>query len=141
MDLCSPFEGYPRSRSSPDELERGGGFLVSLTALVIVGLASYFVNQRTKQIGTRRALGATRTDILRYFLVENWIITTVGACAGCILTVAISYLLETNFELPRLDYRYLLVCVIALWFISQFSALFPARRAASVPPAVATRTV
>jgi putative ABC transport system permease protein len=53
----------------------------------------------------------------------------------------VSYWLETSFDLPRLDYRYLLVCVIALWLISQFSALFPARRAAAVPPAVATRTV
>lgn len=115
--------------------------LVGLTALVIAGLASYFVSQRIKQIGTRRALGATRLDILRYFLLENWIITTVGAFAGCLLTVAISYWLETSFELPRLDYRYLLVCVIVLWFISQFSALFPARRAAAVSPAVATRTI
>ncbi len=115
--------------------------LVGLTSLVIVGLASYFVSQRIKQIGTRRALGATQIDILRYFLVENWIITTVGAFAGYLLTVAVSYLLETNFDLPRLDYSYLLVCVIALWLISQFSALFPARRASAVPPAVATRTV
>jgi len=115
--------------------------LVGLTALVIVGLASYFVSERTKQIGTRRALGATRADILRYFLVENWIITTVGALTGCLLTVAVSYWLETSFELPRLDYRYLLACVVALWLISQLSALFPASRAAAVSPAVATRTV
>lgn len=115
--------------------------LVGLTALVIVGLASYFVNQRVKQIGTRRALGATKADILRYFLLENWIITTVGACAGSLLTVIVSYWLETSFDLPRLDYSYLLICVVALWLISQFSALLPARRAAAVPPAVATRTV
>ena len=67
--------------------------LVGLTALVIVGLASYFVSQRTKQIGTRRALGATKFDIVRYFLVENWLITTMGAAAGCILTAGIGYLL------------------------------------------------
>jgi putative ABC transport system permease protein len=115
--------------------------LVGLTALVIVGLASYFVAQRTRQIGTRRALGATRLDILRYFLVENWLITTLGASLGCILTVAISYVLETNFDLPRLDWRYLAISVLVLWVVSQFAAYWPARKAMDVAPAVATRSV
>ena len=115
--------------------------LVGLTALVIVGLASYLVSQRTKQIGTRRALGATRFHILRYFMVENWLITSIGAILGSLLTVAIGYLLETNFDLPRLDWRYLVVSVLVLWVVSQFAAYWPARRAAEVPPAVATRSV
>lgn len=115
--------------------------LVGLTALVIVGLASYFVSQRTRQIGTRRALGATRFDILRYFLIENWLITTLGAVTGCILTVVVSYWLETSFDLPRLDWRYLVGAVLALWVVSQFAAFWPARRASNVPPAIATRTV
>jgi putative ABC transport system permease protein len=115
--------------------------LVGLTALVIAGLASFFVSQRIKQIGTRRALGATQVDILRYFLVENWIITSLGAVVGCLLTVGVSYWLETNFSLPRLDLTYLLVCVLVLWIVSQLAALFPAIRAATVLPVVATRTV
>ena len=115
--------------------------LISLTALVIVGLASYMVNQRTKQIGTRRALGATRMDIIRYFLVENWIITTFGAIGGCILTSIVGYWLETSFELPRLDYSYLLITVVALWVLSQLAAYLPAVRAANIAPAIATRTV
>lgn len=115
--------------------------LIGLTALVIVGLASFFVSQRTKQIGTRRALGATRFDILGYFLVENWMITTLGAIGGCVLTVVVSYWLETSFSLPRLDWRYLAFSVLVLWFVSQFAAYWPARRATNVPPAIATRTV
>jgi putative ABC transport system permease protein len=115
--------------------------LVGLTTLVILGLVSYLVVQRTRQIGTRRALGATRIDILRYFLTENWIITTAGALLGSLLTVAISYAMETSFELPRLDMRYLLVSILVLWCISQFAAWFPARRAATVSPAIATRSV
>ena len=115
--------------------------LVSLTTLVIVGLASYFVTQRTRQIGTRRALGATRFDITRYFLVENWIITTFGATGGCLLTIAVSYWLETSFNLPRLDWRYAAASVVALWIVGQFAAFWPARRASTVSPAVATRTV
>lgn len=115
--------------------------LTGLTALVIVGLASYFVSQRTKQIGTRRALGATRWDIVRYFLLENWLITTLGAVLGCVLTLAVGYWLETSFELPRLDWRWLGIAVIVLWIVSQFAAWWPARRASLVPPAVATRSV
>lgn len=115
--------------------------LVGLTALVITGLASYFVSQRTKQIGTRRALGATRLDILRYFLLENWLITTAGAIGGCLLTVGVGYWLETSFDLPRLDFRYLGASILVLWVVSQFAAYFPARRATNVAPAVATRSV
>jgi putative ABC transport system permease protein len=45
--------------------------LVLVTSLGIIGLTSFSVAQRTREIGTRRALGATRLAILRYFLVEN----------------------------------------------------------------------
>ena len=115
--------------------------LVGLTSLVLVGLASWFVTQRIKQIGTRRALGATGADIQRYFLVENWLITTGGAIVGSLLTVTLSYWLETSFDLPRLDWRYLAVSVILLWIVSLASAWWPARRASRVSPAVATRTI
>ena len=53
--------------------------LLLITASGIVGMASLWVTQRRKQIGVRRALGARRVDILRYFLTENVMITSVGA--------------------------------------------------------------
>jgi putative ABC transport system permease protein len=115
--------------------------LIGLTALVIVGLASFHVTQRTKQIGTRRALGARRVDIIRYFMLENWVITTAGALLGALLTVGVAYWLEVSFELQRLDWRYLPAGIVALWVLSSLAVLEPARRAASVPPAVATRSV
>ena len=115
--------------------------LVCLTALVIVGLSSFHVTQRTKQIGTRRALGAQRIHIIRQFMLENWIITTAGALFGAVLTVAIAFWMERLFELPRLDWRYLPVGVLILWALSSVAVIMPARRAASVPPAVATRSI
>jgi len=115
--------------------------LIALTALVIVGLSSFHVAQRTKQIGTRRALGAKRMDIVRQFMLENWLITTAGALFGVVLTVVVAYWLEVTFELPRLDWRYLPVGILSLWALSSLAVLEPARRAASVPPAVATRSV
>jgi len=115
--------------------------LIGLTALVIVGLSSFHVTQRTKQIGTRRALGARRIDIVRQFMLENWLITTAGAALGIILTVIVAYWLEVSFELQRLDWRYLPAGIVTLWVLSSLAVLEPARRAASVPPAVATRSV
>ena len=115
--------------------------LIGLTALVIVGLSSFHVTQRTKQIGTRRALGARRMDIIKQFMLENWIITTAGAALGLILTTAVAYWLEVSFELPRLDWRYLPGGIVVLWALSSLAVFEPARRAASVPPAVATRSV
>lgn len=115
--------------------------LIGLTALVIIGLASFHVTQRTRQIGTRRALGARRLDIVHQFMLENWLITTAGAALGVILTVALAYWLETSFGLQRLDWRYLPAGIVALWLLSALAVLEPARRAATVSPAVATRNV
>ena len=115
--------------------------LIGLTVLVIVGLSSFHVTQRKRQIGTRRALGARRIDIVRQFMLENWLITTAGAVLGVFLTVGVAYWLEVSFELQRLDWRYLPAGIVTLWVLSSLAVLEPARRAASVPPAVATRSV
>lgn len=115
--------------------------LIGLLVLVIAGLSSFHVTQRRRQIGTRRALGATRADIVREFAFENWLISVAGAVLGAVLTVGIAYWLETSFELARLDWRYLPTGVGVLWLVSLIAVLEPARRAASVPPAVATRSI
>ncbi len=115
--------------------------LVTMTALGIVGLASFTVNARVKQIGTRRAVGARRVDILRYFMVENWLLTTGGVVVGAILSFALSFWLSNQFELPKLNPVYVVVGVVLMWIVGQLAVLVPAQRAASIPPAIATRTV
>ena len=115
--------------------------LLLITALGIVGLASFWVQQRSKQIGIRRALGATRGQILRYFQTENFILATIGIVVGMVLAFGINQLLMGRYELPRLPLLYLPVGAVALWLLGQLAVLGPARRAASVPPAVATRSV
>ncbi|HET7204073.1 MAG TPA: FtsX-like permease family protein [Steroidobacteraceae bacterium] len=115
--------------------------LIGIAALGIFGLAAFNVSTRTKQIGTRRAVGARRLDILRYFLAENWLITTVGVVVGCVLALVLGYWLSTTFELPRLKLYYLVGGALGLWLVSLAAALRPARRASLVSPAVATRTV
>lgn len=115
--------------------------LLVVTALGIVGLASFWVQQRTKQIGVRRALGATRGQILRYFQTENFLLATLGIALGMLLAYGINLLLMERYELPRLPAMYLPVGAVFLWLLGQISVFGPARRAASVPPAVATRSV
>ena len=115
--------------------------LLVVTALGIVGLASFWVAQRTKQIGVRRALGATRGQILRYFQVENFVLATVGIVIGMLLAYGINQLMMDRAELPRLPALYLPIGAVVLWLLGQASVLGPARRAAAVPPAVATRSV
>ncbi|HEY0973025.1 MAG TPA: FtsX-like permease family protein [Solimonas sp.] len=115
--------------------------LLVVTALGIVGLASFWVQRRRRQIGIRRALGATRGDILRYFQTENFLIVTVGIVLGVLAAFAISGWLMRQYELPRLPLYYLPASAITLWLLGQLAVLAPALRAASVPPATATRTV
>jgi len=112
-----------------------------VTGMGIVGLASFWVAQRRKQIGIRRALGATRTDILRYFQTENFLIVSFGIVAGMALAYGLSLLLMAHYEIPRLPLSYLPVGAVALWVIGQLAVLGPAMRAAAVPPVVATRSV
>ena len=114
--------------------------LLLVTALGIVGLASFWVAQRRKQIGVRRALGATRRDILRYFQTENFLIVSMGVMLGMVLAYGLNIWLMLSYELPRLPVYYLPVGVLALWLLGQLAVLAPAMRAASVPPMAATRT-
>jgi len=115
--------------------------LLTITALGIVGMASFWVAQRTKQIGTRRALGATRFDILRYFQTENFIITTLGLLVGGVLAYALSLWLMHAYQSPRLPWHYVPIGFVCLWLLGQIAVLGPALRASRVPPAVATRSV
>jgi putative ABC transport system permease protein len=115
--------------------------LLLVTALGIVGLASFWVGQRRKQIGVRRALGATRVDILRYFQIENFLIVGFGIALGMLLAYALNVSLMKFYELPRLPLFYLPVGALALWALGQLAVLAPALRAAAVPPVVATRSV
>ena len=113
--------------------------LLFVTALGIAGLANFWVQQRTRQIGVRRALGATRADILTYFLTENFLLAGFGIVLGMLLAFALNLALMKFYELPRLPLTYLPIGALALLLLGQLAVLGPARRAASVPPVVATR--
>ncbi|HET7664137.1 MAG TPA: FtsX-like permease family protein [Rhodanobacteraceae bacterium] len=132
---------YFRRYSSMIDLLLATGFgLLLVTAAGMAGLTSFWVQQRTRSIGIRRALGATRVDILRYTHVENFLIVTVGILFGCALAYGLNLQLMKYYALQTLPPAYLGIGAVALWLMGQLAVLAPSLRAGAVPPAVATRS-
>jgi len=115
--------------------------MITITAFGIVGLASFTVNQRTRQIGTRRALGAKKRDIFRYFLVENVMLTTIGVLLGSALAYGIHLFLFSIMHIPRMSFSLIPAGVVVLYILGVVAVIGPARRATAVSPAVASRAV
>jgi len=115
--------------------------LLSVTAAGIVGLTSFWVGQRHRQIGVRRALGARKVDILHYFQLENLLIAGSGALIGIGMAVGLNLALMRYYEMDRLPVLYTLIGVIAVLVLRQHAVFVPARRASNVPPVTATRAV
>ncbi|MGI9263184.1 MAG: ABC transporter permease [Woeseiaceae bacterium] len=115
--------------------------LTAITSLGIVGLASFSVARRTKQIGTRRALGATRQAILRHFMLENFLISSVGVLSGAVLAVGLNIWMVQVFELTPIAWYIIPLAMLVLWVVGQAAVLGPARRASQVSPATATRSI
>jgi putative ABC transport system permease protein len=115
--------------------------LLLVTGFGIVGLTSYWVAQRRRQIGIRRALGASRQAIVRYFQMENLLIAASGTALGIALAIAANLWMVSSFEMQRLNPLYAFVGALAVLGLGQLAVLWPALRAASIPPALATRGV
>lgn len=115
--------------------------LVLVTALGIFGLTLFNISKRTKQIGTRRALGARKSAIISYFLVENAMICIVGLVIGVIAAVYLGQVLMQHFSIAQLDISYVLATALAVFVMSLLAVLAPAKRAANISPSIATRTI
>lgn len=117
------------------------GLLLLATAGGIVGLSSFWVSQRRKQIGIRRSLGATTDDILRYFHIENFLIVGGGIVLGLVLAVLANLgLMKVFYPLSHMPFYVPLLGALLLWLLGQVAVWGPARYAAKVPPVVAIRT-
>lgn len=127
----------------------GGMVIFSMMVLAVVatvllgslGMASFLVAERVKQIGTRRALGATRGAIVKHFLVENWLTTSAGLLLGLPLTIGLAAFARTQQPELRLEWPVLVIAALLFWVTGLAAALVPALRAAAVPPTTATRTI
>lgn len=113
--------------------------LLAITAFGVIGLTLYWVGQRRRHIGMRRALGARRVDILRYFHTENLLIGGTGCILGVAMGLAGNTWLAARLEIARMSLAYACVGALLVLVLCQLAVLWPALRAASVPPAIATR--
>ncbi len=113
--------------------------LLIVTAFGIVGLTSYWVSQRRQQIGIRRALGATRRAILNYFQTENLVIASAGAACGIAFSIALNLWMVQSFEVSRMENSRAIAGAVFMLLLGQLAVLYPALRAASIPPALAMR--
>ena len=114
--------------------------LLSVTGAGIVGLSSLWVDQRTQQIGVRRAIGARKIDIQRYFQIENLLIAGGGAIVGSLFAFGLNNWLMRHYEMMPLPPFYVAIGVAAMLIVGQAAVLVPARRASNVPPIVAARS-
>lgn len=112
-----------------------------VTVVGIAGLAAFNVSMRTRQLGVRRALGAQRVHIVRYFLLEAWITLAAGVALGCVGALAASVEFSRVYQVPRLPLEQLAGGALLIAMVGSAAVLIPSLRAAAVPPAVATRAV
>lgn len=112
--------------------------LVFTTALGIFGVAFFSVTKRTCQIGTRRALGATKTDIMKFFFIENLITTGTGIILGSVAAIGLNIVM-TQLGLGRADWLVTGLGIVFVLLVGQMSVLLPAYKAAQIEPAIATR--
>jgi putative ABC transport system permease protein len=118
------------------------GINVMMIALLgPLAVTSFLVAERTRQIGVRRALGATRAAIVRYFLVEVALAVALGTALGVGFTFLLFAIMREAFFAIALDARLLALTAGLLWLDGTISALLPALRAARIQPSVAARSV
>jgi putative ABC transport system permease protein len=115
--------------------------LLTVTAIGIAGLAGFWVQQRTRQIGIRRAIGATRGDVLRHFQLENLLIVGAGIVLGLALAEGLNMLLVRSYGVAPLPLMYFPVTALLLAALGQLAVLNPALHASRIPPASATRNL
>ena len=78
---------------------------------------------------------------MRYFMVENFIISAVGVIIGSLAAVGLNMWLVSTFNLTPISFKLVLFGVVTLFLVGQLAVLYPARKAALIPPATATRTI
>jgi ABC-type antimicrobial peptide transport system permease subunit len=111
-----------------------------ISAVGIYGVMAYVVAQRTREIGVRMALGATRANVVGMVLGNAAMLVALGMAIG---GIAAWYLSATAkaflFQLEANDPRAFVAAVLALTLAAFIASVVPARRAASVDPMVALR--
>ncbi|WP_337878684.1 FtsX-like permease family protein [Rheinheimera sp.] len=113
--------------------------LTLITGFGIVGLAMFSISRRTRQIGTRRALGASQWQVMRYFMLENLLISVVGVLLGAAGAVGLNIWLVSTFSMTPIGPGLIATGVVVLLLVGQLAVSYPALLASRISPATATR--
>jgi ABC-type antimicrobial peptide transport system permease subunit len=121
-----------------------GGIFASIALLLslagIYGVTSYSVVQRTREIGVRMALGATKREVLGLVLLEAIGTGSLGVAVGILLSLAVTRWMQSQlFEVSATDPLTLVGVALLLVLVSLLACWIPGRRAAQVDPMVALR--
>ncbi|MFN0087284.1 MAG: ABC transporter permease [Blastocatellia bacterium] len=113
------------------------GFLLIMVALGLIGVLWQNVTQRTKEIGLRRAKGATRKRIYKQILGELLITASAGLLVGVLVVVQFPLLNLLGFATPRVFAMSILISLAVIYLLTVFCGLYPSRLATRVQPAEA----
>jgi putative ABC transport system permease protein len=114
-------------------------FLV-VGGIVIMNIMLVSVTERTREIGTRKAIGARRRDILLQFLVESAILAAVGGAMGVGLALGLNPVVEALVDLPtRMPLWSVALGITLATSVGLFFGVYPAVKASRLDPIVALR--
>jgi putative ABC transport system permease protein len=117
-----------------------GGIALLLGVVGVYGVISYIVLQRTREIGIRIAMGATRQDLTRMFVAHGLALAGLGVACGLAAAALLSRVLRTLlFGVSPLDPLTYVALVIFLLAAVVLASYIPARRVTEVDPAEALR--
>jgi putative ABC transport system permease protein len=116
------------------------GVAMLLAVIGIYGITSYYVTQRTHEIGVRMALGAQIADVLKLVLRRAMLLAVTGVVAGIAGAIAVTRYLETLlFGVKPIDVITFALVALGLVLVALLASLIPARRATKVDPLTALR--
>ena len=116
------------------------GVALALAAIGLFGVMAYLVSQRTREIGVRLALGATRGEVFRLILGRGMTLAGVGAVIGIGGALWLTRVMETLlFSVSRTDPATFITVPLALIAVAALACYLPARRAMRVDPVIALR--
>jgi putative ABC transport system permease protein len=122
-----------------------GSFTLLVGGIGVANIMYIVVRERTREIGVRRAVGATRVDILRQFFAEALMIVVMGAALGMLLSLGLVAALgglpiKEFVGVPTISPAVLVATLVLLAVVACAAGLMPARRAAALDPVEALRT-